>query len=88
MSPTILCLVAVVPALGCAGGASCKESCEEDADCGDGMSCLNTTAHGFICLPGDCQTWYADGKTCQYDENLGEQADGELAECYFRECGW
>ena len=83
---TVACTAIVIAGpLGCDAGASCKETCDEDADCADGMGCFITN-EGHICLPSSCGTCFEDGRTCNYSENLSEQADGEAAECSFTEC--
>ena len=89
---TILIMAAAVVAtfagaIGCDAGASCKETCEEDSECADGMSCF-LTDEGHICLPSSCGTCFEDGRTCHYSENLDEQEEGELAECGFKECSY
>jgi len=70
---------------GCQGGASCKETCDENDDCGPDLGCFNTN-DGKICLPTGCEACFDDGRTCNYSENTDEQEKGEEAECDFTEC--
>lgn len=74
--------LALAPGCEPSGTASCEEECESDDDCESGLSCF-----GDQCLPSDCDACFEDGRTCYYDENTAEQAEGESVRCDFRECG-
>ena len=85
----VLTAVLLISATACdaGGSASCKETCSIDDDCQSGLACFSTNS-GRICLPSGCGACFSDGRTCQYNENFAEQANGEPRECTFSQCGF
>jgi len=59
------------------GGASCKESCSKDDDCGSGLICGNGE-----CVPDDCGTCFESQDTCYFnvDDSEGDRV------CEFSSC--
>ena len=63
----------------------CKESCEEDGDCGSGLRCYDTTSSGKICLPKSCGGCFDTGNTCTYTSDYDEDRVPAM-KCEFSHC--
>lgn len=60
-------------------GATCKEECEIDEDCGAGLIC----AGDKTCVVSECRACWDAGEVCFQNQETLE--DGTL-ECTFTEC--
>lgn len=77
MYPVLFLVLASGAIVGCELPAECREACEVDGDCADGLVCEDTVQHGTVCVPKTCATCFSNGRTCNYDTETSEE-DGHL----------
>lgn len=75
----------LVLAVGC-GTQYCKESCQDNEDCRSGLKCLDTTKHGRVCIPRECQTCFDRQQRCVWSEDYGDPEEEKRLECGFLRC--